>query len=188
MIGKTMLSAILLTVLAGPAYCIEMFTNFHNGENVGFPGINVPVTMYRGFGRGGWNFDAIDQIPLQTIPPIPSQFPTGGQPAHVRSNYPGARALSLPQIYNQGWYRRFRFEGRQMLKPPAPPYGQSMMIEPQFNTSEIIPAPAAIQIESYPAPHESAPAFEAASAAELGRWPKADALLPGGSAVDKSAE
>ena len=46
--------AIIVSFAAVRAEAIEMFTNFHNGENLGFPPMEVPIGMYPGFGRGGW--------------------------------------------------------------------------------------------------------------------------------------
>ncbi len=70
-----------LILLAGRADAIEMFTNFNNGQNVGFPPIEVPISVYRGFGRGGWNPYA-EGMPLKTAPPVPAMMPTGQVP-HV---------------------------------------------------------------------------------------------------------
>ena len=53
--SRLKISIIFVASLAvARAEAIEMFTNFHNGENVGFPPMEVPIRMYPGFGRGGW--------------------------------------------------------------------------------------------------------------------------------------
>jgi hypothetical protein len=77
------LSALILACVAPRAEGIEMFTNFHNGENVGFPPMQVPYGIYGGFGRGGWNPNA-EGMPLKTWPPVPSMMPTGQIPGGFR--------------------------------------------------------------------------------------------------------
>ncbi len=56
-----------------------MFTNFNNGQNVGLPPMEVPISMYPGFGRGGWAPGVVG-APLRTMPPVPSMSPTGPAP------------------------------------------------------------------------------------------------------------
>ncbi|HTQ38474.1 MAG TPA: hypothetical protein VMJ32_05575 [Pirellulales bacterium] len=73
------LSTTILASLAVRAEAIEMFTNFHNGENIGFPPMQVPIGVYGGWGRGGWNPNA-EGMPLKTWPPVPSMTPTGQIP------------------------------------------------------------------------------------------------------------
>jgi hypothetical protein len=76
-----MLTIVVLTLLTAKAEAIEMFTNFNNGQNVGFPPMEVPISVYRGFGHGGWNPYA-EGMPLKTVPPVPAMMPTGQVP-HV---------------------------------------------------------------------------------------------------------
>jgi len=66
-------------LLASQADAIEMFTNFNNGQNIGFPPMEVPVGIYRGFGRGGWNPHA-EGMYLKSNPPVPAMMPTGQLP------------------------------------------------------------------------------------------------------------
>jgi hypothetical protein len=66
-------------LLASRADAIEMFTNFNNGTNVGFPPMEVPVGIYGGFGRGGWNPHAQGTF-FRANPPVPAMTPTGQLP------------------------------------------------------------------------------------------------------------
>ncbi len=75
------LSILVFVLLAAKAGAIEMFTNFNNGMNVGFPPMEVPISVYRGFGHGGWNPYA-EGMPLKTVPPVPAMMPTGQVPHH----------------------------------------------------------------------------------------------------------
>jgi hypothetical protein len=83
------LSTLILASLAAQAEAIEMFTNFHNGENVGFPPMQVPIAVYGGWGRGGWNPRA-EGMPLKTWPPVPAMTPTQQIPGGFRSLNQGA--------------------------------------------------------------------------------------------------
>jgi hypothetical protein len=80
MIRSISSAALILAVFTVRANAIEMFTNFHNGENVGLPPMEVPISMYPGFGRGGWAPGVIG-APLRTAPPVPTMSPTGQAPA-----------------------------------------------------------------------------------------------------------
>ena len=77
--------AIIVSFAAVRAEAIEMFTNFHNGENLGFPPMEVPIGMYPGFGRGGWAPGVVG-APLRTMPPVPAMSPTGPAPAVFHRN------------------------------------------------------------------------------------------------------
>jgi hypothetical protein len=77
------LSVLILACVAARAEAIEMFTDFHNGENVGFPPMQVPYGIYGGFGHGGWNPNA-EGMPLKTWPPVPAMMPTGQIPGGFR--------------------------------------------------------------------------------------------------------
>ena len=82
--SRLKLSIIFVASLAAArAEAIEMFTNFHNGENVGFPPMEVPIRMYPGFGRGGWAPGVVG-APLRTLPPVPAMSPTGTAPMMFR--------------------------------------------------------------------------------------------------------
>ena len=72
-------AALVAALLASQADAIEMFTNFNNGTNVGFPPMEVPVGIYRGFGRGGWNPHA-EGTYFRSNPPVPAMMPTGQEP------------------------------------------------------------------------------------------------------------
>ncbi len=94
--------AIVLVFASAHAEAVELFTNFHYGENVGFPPMQVPYGIYGGLGRGGWNPDA-EGMPLKTWPNTPSMMPTGQNPGGFRRFTNGAipsagnTAKSTPQ-------------------------------------------------------------------------------------------
>jgi hypothetical protein len=77
------LSAVILACASASGEAVELFTNFHYGENVGFPPMQVPYGIYGGLGRGGWNPDA-EGMPLKTWPDVPSMMPTGQNPGGFR--------------------------------------------------------------------------------------------------------
>lgn len=89
------LVAMLLACAATRAEAVEMFTNFHLGENVGFPPMQVPYGIYGGLGRGGWNPYA-EGTPLKTWPPVPSMMPTGQVPGGFRRLNNGATRNGRP--------------------------------------------------------------------------------------------
>jgi hypothetical protein len=76
-------SVIALVLTSAHVEAVEMFTNFHYGENVGFPPMQVPYGIYGGLGRGGWNPDA-EGMPLKSLPDTPSMMPTGQNPGGFR--------------------------------------------------------------------------------------------------------
>lgn len=81
------LSALALALFAPRVQALEMFTNFHNGENIGFPPMEVPTAIY---GRGGWNRNAIKGCPARvpSIESVPAMTPTGYARAnHVWKSY-----------------------------------------------------------------------------------------------------
>jgi len=82
------LAVIASIVITGRAQAIEMFTNFNNGQNIGFPPMEVPTRIYGGFGRGGWNPYA-EGMPLKTNPPVPAMMPTGQIPHGRTFDYYG---------------------------------------------------------------------------------------------------
>jgi len=89
------LVAMVLACAATRAEAVEMFTNFHLGENVGFPPMQVPYGVYGGLGRGGWNPYA-EGTPLKTWPPVPSMMPTGQVPGGFRRLNNGATRNGRP--------------------------------------------------------------------------------------------
>lgn len=80
------LAVIASIAVTGRAQAIEMFTNFNNGQNIGFPPLEVPTRIYGGFGRGGWNPHA-EGMPLKTNPPVPAMMPTGQIPGRAYDYY-----------------------------------------------------------------------------------------------------
>jgi len=85
------LLAIVLALGTHEVRAIEMFTNFHNGENVGFPPLQVPTSVYGGFGHGGWNPHATGmRMPADPFPAVPAMTPTGQYPACRWLDYYGA--------------------------------------------------------------------------------------------------
>src|SRR5262245_18096261 len=85
---------LVMDVSAPSASAIEMFTNFHNGQNIGFPPLEVPTSIYGGHGRG-WNPRAVG-TPLRTNPPVPAMMPTGqtppfGPPAYWSNSHTGGK-------------------------------------------------------------------------------------------------
>lgn len=91
--------AALLVLLAAPAaQAVEVFTNFHNGENIGFPPMEVPAAIYGGFGHGGWNPHA-QGTPFRSINPVPSMMPTGQAPG--RFGIGGPHGMCLPSEVSQ---------------------------------------------------------------------------------------
>jgi hypothetical protein len=95
MIRCLSVSALVFAAFVGQAKAIEMFTNFHNGENIGFPPMQVPTSVYGGFGRGGWNPHA-QGMPLKTNPPVPAMMPTGqATGGHFFDYYAGAPARNF---------------------------------------------------------------------------------------------
>ena len=70
-----MLFALALALFAPRAEALEMFTSFHNGENIGFPPMEVPIDVY---GHGGWQCKALCRPQrIQSIEPVPAMTPTG---------------------------------------------------------------------------------------------------------------
>jgi hypothetical protein len=87
------LAVIASIAVTGRAQAIEMFTNFNNGQNIGFPPLEVPTRIYGGFGRGGWNPHA-EGMPLKTNPPVPAMMPTGQIPGRTFDYYGRGPAMT----------------------------------------------------------------------------------------------
>ncbi|HEY2827001.1 MAG TPA: hypothetical protein VGJ04_05315 [Pirellulales bacterium] len=87
------IAAVILAWMCVRAEAVEMFTDFHLGENVGFPPMQVPYGIYGGLGRGGWNPDA-EGMPLKTWPAVPSMMPTGQNPGGFRRFSNGKAAVN----------------------------------------------------------------------------------------------
>jgi hypothetical protein len=88
------LAVIASVAITGRAQAIEMFTNFNNGQNIGFPPLEVPTRIYGGFGRGGWNPHA-EGMPLKTNPPVPAMMPTGQIPQRTFDYYGRAPGVMI---------------------------------------------------------------------------------------------
>ncbi len=70
-----LLCCIAMAALVSNAAALEMFTSFHNGENVGFPPLEVPTKFY---GHGGWHATAQCRPErIESIEPVPAMTPTG---------------------------------------------------------------------------------------------------------------
>ncbi len=70
-----LLFLVAMVLLVSSAQAIEMFTNFHNGENIGYPPLEVPTKFY---GHGGWHATAQCRPErIESIEPVPAMTPTG---------------------------------------------------------------------------------------------------------------
>jgi hypothetical protein len=69
-----LLFALVFAFVASRADAIEMFTNFHNGENIGFPPMQVPIDVY---GHGGWRCSARCPQRINAVEPVPAMSPVG---------------------------------------------------------------------------------------------------------------
>ena len=91
-----LLFLVSMVLLVSSAQAIEMFTNFHNGENIGYPPLVVPTKFY---GHGGWQ-PASQCRPerVESIEPVPAMTPTGFiRPNHSRRNHDGPSASNQNQ-------------------------------------------------------------------------------------------
>lgn len=98
-----LLCGIAIVFLVPSAQAIEMFTNFHNGENVGFPPLEVPAKFY---GHGGWQpasrcrperVESIESVPAMTPTGRAAVTPTG----FIRRDH-GRRGYDTQHMSNQG--------------------------------------------------------------------------------------
>ena len=105
--------SILAIGAAMPAQAIEMFTNFHNGENIGFPPMQVPVAIY---GRGGWNCAAMQGAPFRTVDPVPAMTPTGSYRPACDWRCGSASAAYVDYYAGDRWHGRQRAFGRSNLE------------------------------------------------------------------------
>jgi hypothetical protein len=100
--------ALWAMVLAGGAQAIEMQTNFHYGEQVGFPPMEVPAAVYGGWGTPGWNCNAIGRVPVNAAyPPVPAMYPTGCNPGgcnYCDSVWAGYQQKAFHKRINTRWY------------------------------------------------------------------------------------
>jgi hypothetical protein len=114
-------------LLASRADAIEMFTNFNNGTNVGFPPMEVPVGIYRGFGRGGWNPHAEGTF-FRSNPPVPAMTPTGQLPRpEIRTSGVSERTFSSVEKTSEVQYvSDRRRSGRFQRTPNSTPSTNSI--------------------------------------------------------------
>jgi hypothetical protein len=106
-------------LLASRADAIEMFTNFNNGTNVGFPPMEVPVGIYRGFGRGGWNPHAEGTF-FRSNPPVPAMTPTGQLPRpEIRTSGVSERTFSSAEQTSEVQYISDRRRGGRFQQMPS---------------------------------------------------------------------
>lgn len=196
MLRPICLSAFFAALLAGQAQAVELFTNFHYGENVGFPSMNVPVSIYGGLGRGGWNCRAIDQIPVKSIPPEPAVTPTGCTPAHAMGCPNCGSAWN--NYGQQSSARRMRWASNQSSATetaqapvyqydvePAPSGPVSVELGVETESVEDFASPTPLEATPGQAPEEietprevSHPAESAEAAGRDDRWLKGEALFP----------
>jgi hypothetical protein len=187
-------SAFLSAMLVGQAQAIELFTNFHYGENVGFPSMNVPVRIYGGIGRGGWNCRAIDQIPVKSIPPEPAVTPTGCTPAHAMGCKDCGSAWN--GYGQQAWGKHARRGNNGAnLAAQAPVYQydseptvtEGVQVEPGVFVEETDNSASPTPLEAKPgvppeevsAPEETNESVDSTPTNEQdNRWPKGEALFP----------
>jgi len=114
-------------LLASRADAIEMFTNFNNGTNVGFPPMEVPVGIYGGLGRGGWNPRAQGTF-FRSNPPVPAMTPTGQLPRpEIRTSGVSERTFgSAEQTSDVQYISDRRRGGRFQQMPSSTPRMNSM--------------------------------------------------------------
>ncbi len=105
--------SILAMCAAVPARAVEMFTNFHNGENIGFPPMQVPVAIY---GRGGWNCAAMQDPAFRTVDPVPAMSPTGSYQPACERRCGSASAAYVDYYAGDRWHGRPRGFGRSNLE------------------------------------------------------------------------
>ena len=97
-----LLCCVAIAVLVPRAQALEMFTSFHNGENVGFPKLEVPTKFY---GHGGWQ-QAAQCRPerVWSIEPVPAMTPTGRAavtPTGFIRRDRGRKGYGMPHSDNQ---------------------------------------------------------------------------------------
>jgi hypothetical protein len=106
-------------LLASQAEAIEMFTNFNNGTNIGFPPMEVPVGIYRGFGHGGWNPHAEGTF-FRSNPPVPAMTPTGQLPRpEIRTSGVSERTFSSAERTSDVQYVSDRRRGGRFQQMPS---------------------------------------------------------------------
>jgi hypothetical protein len=132
-------SAVIAALLASRADAIEMFTNFNNGTNVGFPPMEVPVGIYRGFGRGGWNPHA-EGMYFRSNPPVPAMMPTGQAPRPIiYTSGPAGRDFSTAERTSDVQYTADRRRGGRRQMTPGNTMPQTGSYSPSIPSESTQP-------------------------------------------------
>ncbi len=178
------LTVLAALALAGRAQAIEMFTNFNNGQNIGFPPLEVPTRIYGGFGRGGWNPHA-EGMPLKTNPPVPAMMPTGQIPGGRTFNYYGGApgvmvgndgAASQRELVSDRRRARWQRGASANDSDSRPTSRRTTPSESPKSASE--PVPTILHAQSEDFSNGAIQPGNSTSNDEFQDWPKADALFP----------
>lgn len=162
-------AVLLAAPLASSASAVELQTNFHYGEHVGFPPMEVPTSIYGGWGTQGWKCQNINQVPVQ--PGLPPMFPTGCNPGgcnYCDSVWAGYQQKAFHKRINRRWYYG---NHRPMPPGPAMPFvqsdgqpigGQQVIVEGnQVDGNGTVIRPEEVpQRPAYDAPSHSDPAHD----------------------------
>jgi hypothetical protein len=136
-----LVSAALSALIVNRAEAIEMFTNFNNGQNIGFPPMEVPTSIY---GRGGWHRGGMQGAPLRTIPPVPAMMPSGFNSGY---NCPAPAGQTI-EVIGRGE------DEVQLIADRRSRRSGSIRNTPDNATRQIDPAPSGAD---YFAPHPAKP-------------------------------
>jgi hypothetical protein len=147
--------ALWAMVLSGGVQAVEMQTNFHYGEQVGFPPMEVPPAIYGGWGTPGWNCNAIGRVPVQSG--LPAMYPTGCNPGgcnYCDGVWAGYQQRAFHKRINTRWYygnHRAEPVGGGPIVGDSVPYdaapngieaGTSSVIQTSPNAPRLAPTPA----------------------------------------------
>jgi len=181
------LAVIASIAITGRAQAIEMFTNFNNGQNIGFPPLEVPTRIYGGFGRGGWNPHA-EGMPLKTNPPVPAMMPTGQIPGRAFDYYGRGAALTTgndgtaSQRQPVSDRRRTRWQRGSTVSDSdhSATSRRTISTDAAANQSpksagESLPTILHVQSEDF---SSAATRLGNSTSGDFQDWPKADALFP----------
>jgi hypothetical protein len=176
--------------VAGRASAIEMFTNFNNGQNIGFPPLEVPTRIYGGFGRGGWNPHA-EGMPLKTNPPVPAMMPTGQIPGGRTFDYygrpPGVMignggTASQRELVSDRrrarWQRGSLSASNSDGSPTSRRTTTADTVANETSRSAAAPPPTILRAQSEDLSNGAVPLGNSTSGEGFQDWPKADALFP----------
>jgi hypothetical protein len=147
-----------LAMLPVAASAIEMQTNFHYGERVGFPPMEVPTAIYGGWGTPGWNCNAMGKVPVQ--PGLPAMYPSGctyGSGCnYCDSAWAGYQQKAFHKRVNTRWYY-----GNHRPMPPGGPgpvdgmsddYYQGQPVSVENGTTSVIQQPSEAPLQTAPTP------------------------------------